>query len=99
MNPDTLLFSLSLALWVMFAPTAMAQESGSPPLSSGMQQPSNATRESATAQPTTGALGDANELSRKAWRIAVNPQYNLIDDDGLPKWKVGFSVTLLVPTK
>ena len=44
-------------------------------------------------------LGKVTKLAGQAVRFAVNPQYNLIDDDGLEEWKVLFTFTLLVPSK
>jgi len=32
-------------------------------------------------------------------RFAINPQYNLLSDDGLEAWKVIFSMTVLLPTQ
>jgi hypothetical protein len=44
-------------------------------------------------------LGKVTKVAGQAMRFAVNPQYNLIDDPGLDKWKVLLTVTLLVPSK
>jgi hypothetical protein len=43
-------------------------------------------------------IGKVTELFGQHWRFSVNPQYNLKDDDGLPQWQVGITVTLLVPS-
>jgi hypothetical protein len=42
-------------------------------------------------------IGKVTKVAGQAMRFAVNPQYNLIDDPGLDKWKVLLTVTLLVP--
>ncbi len=44
-------------------------------------------------------LGKIVRIAGQAVRVAVNPQYNLIDDKGLEQWKVSVSVTLLLPSK
>ncbi len=49
--------------------------------------------------PVGFQLGKVLHLGGQAWRAAINPQYNLADDDGLEEWKVVFSVTLLLPRK
>jgi hypothetical protein len=43
-------------------------------------------------------LGKMAKLAGQAVRLAVDPQYNLIDDDGLEQWKVLLTFTLLVPS-
>jgi hypothetical protein len=36
-------------------------------------------------------------LGKQPVRWAINPQYNLIDDDGFEEWKISFTFALLVP--
>jgi hypothetical protein len=48
--------------------------------------------------PIGAQLGKVTKVAGQAVRFAVNPQYNLIDDDGLEQWKVLFTFTLLVPS-
>jgi hypothetical protein len=49
--------------------------------------------------PIGAQLGKVTKVAGQAVRFAVNPQYNLIDDDGLEEWKVLLTFTLLVPSK
>lgn len=49
--------------------------------------------------PVGFQIGKVIRIGGQAVRFAVNPQYNLIDDDGLEQWKVGFSMTFLFPSK
>lgn len=49
--------------------------------------------------PVGFQLGKIVHIGGEAVRFAVNPQYNLVNDDGLPQWKVSLSMTLLLPTK
>jgi hypothetical protein len=49
--------------------------------------------------PIGAQLGKVTKIAGQAVRFAVNPQYNLIDDDGLEKWKVLLTFTLLVPSR
>jgi hypothetical protein len=42
-------------------------------------------------------LGKVLRIAGQPIRLAINPQYNLKDDDGLDKWKLLFTFALLVP--
>lgn len=42
-------------------------------------------------------LGKVLQVGKQPMRFSINPQYNLIDDSGLPEWSVSFTMTLLVP--
>jgi hypothetical protein len=44
-------------------------------------------------------LGVVLPLVQQPMRFSVNPQYNLVDDDGLPEWSLAFTVTLLAPSR
>jgi hypothetical protein len=44
-------------------------------------------------------VGKVTKLAGQAVRWAINPQYNLVNDTGLEKWKILFTFTLLVPSK
>ncbi len=43
-------------------------------------------------------VGKVTRIGNQPVRWAINPQYNLKNDDGLAKWKLVFTFTLLVPT-
>lgn len=43
-------------------------------------------------------IGKVTKLGRQPVRFSVNPQYNLIDDPGLPEWSVTFTFTALFPS-
>lgn len=43
-------------------------------------------------------IGKVTRWGNQPVRWAINPQYNLKNDDGLTKWKLVFTFTLLVPT-
>lgn len=43
-------------------------------------------------------IGKVTKLGSQPVRFAVNPQYNLIDRDGLNEWSVAFTFTALFPT-
>jgi hypothetical protein len=47
--------------------------------------------------PVGFQVGKVTRIAGQAVRFAVNPQYNLADDDGFPKWKVTLAFALLVP--
>lgn len=42
-------------------------------------------------------LGKVTKLAGQPVRFAINPQYNLKDDDGLERWSVSLTFALLVP--
>jgi hypothetical protein len=42
-------------------------------------------------------IGKVTRIGSQPVRFAAAPQYNLADDDGLDKWKVQFTFTVLVP--
>lgn len=42
-------------------------------------------------------LGKVTRLGKQPIRWAINPQYNLKDDNGLEEWSVSFTFALLVP--
>ncbi len=44
-------------------------------------------------------LGKVTRMGKQAVRWAVNPQYNLKNDDGLEEWSVSLTFALLVPGK
>ena len=44
-------------------------------------------------------VGKVTKLAGQAVRWAINPQYNLVNDTGLEKWKILLTFTLLVPSK
>jgi len=44
-------------------------------------------------------LGKVTRLGQQPVRFAINPQYNLKDDDGLEEWSVAFNFALLVPSR
>lgn len=44
-------------------------------------------------------IGIVLPLAGQPMRLSVNPQYNLVDDDGLPEWSVAFTATLLAPSR
>ena len=48
--------------------------------------------------PVGFQLGKVIKLGKLPVRLSVNPQYNLIDDAGLPKWIVAFTFTALFPS-
>jgi hypothetical protein len=43
-------------------------------------------------------IGKVTKIGKQPVRFAVNPQYNLIDRDGLNEWSVSFTFTALFPT-
>ena len=43
-------------------------------------------------------IGKVTRIGKQPVRWAINPQYNLKNDDDLVKWKLVFTFTLLVPT-
>ncbi|MEM9799453.1 MAG: hypothetical protein AAGA20_03940 [Planctomycetota bacterium] len=43
-------------------------------------------------------IGRVMPIAGQPMRFSVNPQYQIIDDPGLPEWTVLFTVTLLSPT-
>jgi len=43
-------------------------------------------------------IGKVMRLGQQPVRWAINPQYNLKNDDDLVKWKLVFTFTLLVPS-
>jgi predicted ester cyclase len=49
--------------------------------------------------PIGAQLGKVTKIAGQAVRFAVNPQYNLIDNPALEKWKVLCTVALLVPSR
>ena len=50
-----------------------------------------------TSIPIGFQLGKVTHIGRQPVRWAINPQYNLKSNDGLPEWKFVFTFTLLVP--
>ncbi len=42
-------------------------------------------------------IGKVSRLAGQPVRYAINPQYNLVDDDGAEGWSLVFTVALLVP--
>ncbi|MEQ1892612.1 MAG: hypothetical protein ABL998_08735 [Planctomycetota bacterium] len=44
-------------------------------------------------------IGKVASLWNQPIRVALNPQYNFADDDGLAEWQVTLSVTLLAPSR
>lgn len=51
-----------------------------------------------TNVPIGFQIGKVTRWGSQPVRWAINPQYNLKNDDGLTKWKLVFTFTLLVPT-
>jgi hypothetical protein len=49
--------------------------------------------------PVGFQLGKVMRLGKLPVRLAVNPQYNLMDRDGYNKWSVAFTFTALFPSK
>ena len=43
-------------------------------------------------------IGKVTRIGGQPMRFAFNPQYEMLHDDGLPRWTLNLSVTLLVPT-
>ena len=43
--------------------------------------------------------GKVMPLGGQPLRFAINPQYNLLHDDGLSEWQVAASITLLAPSR
>jgi hypothetical protein len=48
--------------------------------------------------PVGFQIGKVTKIGTQPVRFAVNPQYNLIDRDGLNEWSVSFTFTALFPT-
>ncbi len=44
-------------------------------------------------------LGVVVPVWEQPMRFSVNPQYNLVDDDGLPEWSLALTATLLAPSR
>ena len=48
--------------------------------------------------PVGFQIGKVAKIGRQPVRFAINPQYNLIDRDGLNEWSITFTFTALFPT-
>jgi hypothetical protein len=44
-------------------------------------------------------IGKVTKLGGQPVRWAINPQYNLIDDEGLEEWSIAITFALLVPSR
>ena len=51
------------------------------------------------AVPLGMQLGVVAPVAGQPLRFALNPQYNLVDDDGLEEWSIALTVSLLAPTR
>lgn len=48
--------------------------------------------------PVGFQIGKVFKIGKQPMRFAINPQYNLADDDFLPKWSINFTLTALFPS-
>ncbi len=48
--------------------------------------------------PVGFQIGKVTKIGSQPVRFALNPQYNLIDRDGLSEWSISFTFTALFPT-
>ena len=48
--------------------------------------------------PVGFQLGKVTKIAGLPCRLAVNPQYNLKNDPGLPEWQLTFTFTALFPS-